>query len=394
MKCRIFLDTRTANLRKNGYPIVASVSLSGKRKFISLKKYSFLEDWNLKTELPKTDKRLSILIQKKRLLLEELEYSSFDGKQITFDDIKDLLFGNANIQMVDFYLFYNQFLGGLKENNKLASYDIYTTALNQLKKFRAVLLFSDLSYSLLTEFKNWQLELGNSKNTIHTYLRKYRAVYNEAVRKKVITDTKPFSGVFKGVTVKSNRTKKRNISKGSIVLLETAKFLTKAQQRSVDFWLLMFYFGGQDLKDVYFLKNKYVAKDRVFFVRGKLDDGGYQFDLKITPAARKIIKKYNVPGEYLFGWRKDYKGYKTFYNNLRQDLIDVQKKLEIEVLPLGGNLSVKVARHTFGTLGKRLFIDPDLLRELMGHERDDVDTIYKDTHPQEVRDEAHLKIIG
>ena len=29
----------------------------------------------------------------------------------------------------------------------------------------------------------------------------------------------------------------------------------------------------------------------------------------------------------------------------------------------------------------------------MGHERSDVDTIYKDWYPQKVRDEAHLKIV-
>jgi integrase len=71
----------------------------------------------------------------------------------------------------------------------------------------------------------------------------------------------------------------------------------------------------------------------------------------------------------------------------------VQKKLKIKVRPLDGNIGIKVARHTFATFGKNLFIDADCLRELMGHERDDVDTIYKDRYPEAIRDEAHLKII-
>ena len=66
----------------------------------------------------------------------------------------------------------------------------------------------------------------------------------------------------------------------------------------------------------------------------------------------------------------------------------------IEVMPLGGNLGVKVARHTFANIAKNLFLEPDLIRELMGHERDDVDNYYKDRFPEKVRDEALFKIIG
>ncbi|PKH50781.1 hypothetical protein CXF68_08820 [Tenacibaculum sp. Bg11-29] len=55
---------------------------------------------------------------------------------------------------------------------------------------------------------------------------------------------------------------------------------------------------------------------------------------------------------------------------------------------------LKVARHTFGTIGSRLFVEPDVLRALMGNERDDVDIIYKDVYPEALRDEWHLKIIA
>lgn len=61
---------------------------------------------------------------------------------------------------------------------------------------------------------------------------------------------------------------------------------------------------------------------------------------------------------------------------------------------MGGNLGVKIARHTFATIGKNLLIDADILRELMGHERDNIDNYYKDKFPEKIRDEAHWKIIG
>ena len=67
--------------------------------------------------------------------------------------------------------------------------------------------------------------------------------------------------------------------------------------------------------------------------------------------------------------------------------------MDIKILPTGGNLSVKVARHTFGNRAKQLMIDTDIIRELMAHERNDVDNFYKDKFSEEVRDQALFKII-
>lgn len=71
----------------------------------------------------------------------------------------------------------------------------------------------------------------------------------------------------------------------------------------------------------------------------------------------------------------------------------IQTRFNIQLEHEGGKLGIKMARHTFGNIGKHLFIEEDLLRELMGHERDDVDNYYKDKYSQKVRDEALFKII-
>jgi hypothetical protein len=51
------------------------------------------------------------------------------------------------------------------------------------------------------------------------------------------------------------------------------------------------------------------------------------------------------------------------------------------VQPDGGHIAVKVARHSFANRAN-LMIETDITRELMGHERDDVDNYYKDKYPE------------
>jgi len=394
MKAKLYLDVRKSSLRKNGFPIVVSLNMKGKRKLVTLKHYSFDTDWDFDLQQPLKDKRLLLYVKKKRLRLDELVFESQTGVTTSLESVKRILLGQSEIVSdMTFYEFFNLFISELIEEGRSGNAAAYKTAKEQLQKFRLQVEFSEIDYSLLQDFKHSRIALGNSKNTIHTYLRKYRAVYNEAVRRKLIKDQQPFVGVFKGITVKSNRTKKKHISKDSIRLLENLVDLPIAQQRAVDLWLLQFYFAGQDLIDIYNLETNKIQHGRVFFQRGKLGEDGYQFDLKIVPKADKILNKYRVSGEFVFPWRKDYAGYITFRNNMRRSLHVVQEKNKIEILPLGGKLGSKVARHTFATIGKQLFVETDLLRELMGHERNDVDTIYKDKYPEETRDAAHLKII-
>ena len=389
------LDTRTSQYRKKGFPVVVFLHKNKAQKKINLPMFFELKDWNFKKQLPKNNKQIALLINKKKNLLDEIHLKSLNGELFHLDHVKKLLLNDLDfVPAQTFTSFYKEYMKELLLANKIATYKKYENAFNQLHILKKTIDFADLNYVFFHLFKEARLRSGNSKNTVHTYLTVYRSVYNESVRRGIIADKKPFLDVFKSVFVKANRTKKRNISKESIILLEDAIDLTFAEKRAVNLFLLLFYFGGQDLKDVYYLKKSNIANGRVYFMRGKLDNAGFQFDLKIHAKSQFIINLYTAPGEFVFPWRKDFTGYKTFRDNFRRNLIKVQKKLGIKILPLGGSMGVKVARHSFATIAKNLFIDGDLLRELMGHERSEVDTIYKDKYSESVRDAALFKIIS
>lgn len=415
MRAKIILDVRTAQKRKNGFPVKCVITGSGKRRLVSLGINFEMSEWDENKQEPKKDKRSILLIRKKKAILEELIFKSLDDASVTIDVIARKMKPQSSVaskKTSSFYEFADCLIAELQKGvdekgfTKLGNAKIYQTAINQLKKYRVSVLFSDFNYSFFIDFIKQQKLKGNKKTTINNYLRTYRAIYNEAVRRELTEDKKPFKDVFKSVATRQNRTKKRNISRTSVKILENLKGLAHGQQMAVDFWLLQFYFGGQDFKDLYYLENIQLNRGRVYFVRGKLDETGYQFDLKVFEKAQKIIDKYNTNERFVFPGRKDYQGYLNLLRRMQRNLIIVQKKYnetqekleeskrkKIEVLPLGGNLTPKVSRHTFSTLATRMFIEPDLIRALMGHERNEIDTIYKDVYPEEIRDEWHWKII-
>lgn len=402
MNGKIYLNTLKSRERKNGFPVMLYLSGKGKRIEVSLKMEFQKDEWNFDKQEPMNNKRATLFIRKKKAQLDELLFMALDDPAMDVYFIKNAILESQTVtkQIASFYEFADLLIAELKKGvdskgfTKLGNARAYETAIKQLKKYRATVYFSQIDYNLLVGFIRFRKNKGNKNTTIHNYLRTYRAIYNEAVRRNITEDNQPFKNVFSNVIVKKNRTVKKYITKESIYKLEAVKNISTSKQFAVDMWLLQFYFGGQDFKDIYYLENSQINNNRVYFVRGKLDETGYQFDLLIPEKAQKIIDKYNTKDRFVIPGRKDDTGYRNLIRRVQKNLQLVQTELQIEVLPLGGYLAPKVSRHTFATLGRFLLIESDILRALMGHERKEVDTLYKEVYPKEMRDEAHLKIIG
>jgi integrase len=394
MKISIVLLKSKAESKK-GFPVVINLYHGGKQKRITLNLFSKPEHWDFETQRPTNlhpeyDYIFPEVIDLK-FKIKELERK----KEMDFNKIEKYLKGDLNISKNsitdDFYKFADILINEKEKNGNLSNAKVYTTAKKQLMRFEPNLTFDDFDYNVLIGFVNEKKREGVKSTSIHNYLRTLRAIYNQAVLREVTEDKKPFTGVFKGLKVRSHQMRKKHLTIDDIKKIEDADF-TGLMDYTRDLFLLQFYLGGQDLTDVYNLKRSNVMNNRIFFKRSKVANG-YQFDLFATKKVKAILKKYKQPDDLLPG-RKDFSGYETFRRRYGRYLIDMQNKLEIKVQPLGGNLGIKVARHTFANIGKRLGIEEDMLRELMGHERDDIDNFYKDRYPEEERNLAQLKIIN
>lgn len=277
-------------------------------------------------------------------------------------------------------------------NKILGNVKVYNNVIGQFENFAKGVSLQNLDYETLIYFKNYNISIGNSKSTVNLYLRTLRAIYNKGILMHRLSDQKPFARVFDGLKTKSYDSRKKYLDRESILKLENLNLLT-AKQKYVDLFLLQFYFGGCDLIDLYYLKERQIRKGRVVFERTKTNTGN-RIDLKVHPRAQKIIDKYRSADEWLFPWNKERSSYETFRRAYQRALIYVQENEKIEVLPDGGHIAIKVARHSFANRAKTLMIETDITRELMGHERDDVDNYYKDKYPEKVRDLALFEIIS
>lgn len=391
-----------------GYPVVARVNhkVNGKSmpadKFIckAFPDQFDVESQNVNLRHPDYDV-VSPMIMSYHLRARKLRYSKFSSAADFLEAVVSRSWDDVGLMEAwdEVTADMQRMMESLERNGSKREADrmkgnlkVYRNVRAQFERFAAHTGLGELDQALLLRFKNYQLGIGNSKSTVHNYLRTIRAVWKKAAVRYKVPASNPFEGVFAGLTVKSYASKKKYIDREAVRQLETAP-VAAHEQKYVDLWLLQFYFGGADLIDLYNLYQRSLRKGRVYFERQKTGTG-LPINLKVHPKALELLQRYTTgKDEWLFPWAKDKAAYESFRAASNKVLKKVQLDLGIEVLPNGGNLAGKVARHTFATLAKQLLMPEDILRELMGHERDDVDNYYKAQYPEAVRDEWLFRVI-
>ncbi len=388
-----------------GFPLVVRVSNKGKRKqkiVAHSKLKHFSEQMQLVTEdHPDYDELLPRLMEIKLKARKIIASGCEDVNQA----LEQLFENRSKSDHISFNDYCKNYINELKasadiaekkkdlvtRNRIMGNVDANQTALNMFNLLYSSVSFETMDYNTMMRFRKFRESAGNSKATVQNYLRQLRAMYNKGIRELRLPDNRPFDKLFEGLKVKSFDVKKKYLTIEDIRAFENFKPKSERIEKFKDLFLLQFYLGGCDLTDLYFLEANRVRNGRVILERGKT---GQMANLKIYSKAQVIIDKYKAKtGIYLFPWDKDIKRYETFRRNLQRYLVEFQKQLQIKVLPIDGNIGIKVARHTFGNRAKQLMIDTDIIRELMAQERNDVDNFYKDKFSEKVRDEALFKII-
>lgn len=277
--------------------------------------------------------------------------------------------------------FMNEVIDDLCLQERFATAHIYTYALRAFTEFvgGGEIFFGGLSKRSLNHFQNYLEDLQRSYNTISTYIRVLRAVYNRAVDRGLISgEFRLFSGLKTGV---ASERKLAITAPQMNRLLNTqpSAGIPKETRQAQDCLKLMLLLQGMPYTDLVHLRKKNINGDLLVCRRRKT---GSELCVKVVPEAMRLINLYrnqNASSPYLLNiLNSNLKGeeafneYCTKLRNLNFQLARLAKLCGMGEI----KISSYTARHTWATLAKYCQIPEEMISEGLGHSSLEVTRTY------------------
>lgn len=280
--------------------------------------------------------------------------------------------------------------------NQTGNAIVYQTTSNRFLSFtnNPKLKFIDINYTLLEEFKRQLLKDGMKQNTISNYFRTLRAIYNRAIKSKIV-DRSHYP--FLDITIKTERTAKRAISIDDLVKLARHELKPRSRHwHARNCFLLSFALTGASFTDLAYLTSDNIKKGRLVYKRRKT---GKELSIKLQPFTEKLLTYYEgMNAKYLLpvlpsGVVEDSMNAKRAISQWIKTTNKWLGKI-VEDCKIEDEVTTYVARHTWATTAKRLGYSIELIAEAMGHEHGNkITNIYLDSFDQNIIDEMNQKVI-
>lgn len=262
--------------------------------------------------------------------------------------------------------------------------------------------FAQITPRLLHGYELHLLERGKSWNTIATYMKSLRAVYNRAVRRGLA----PYAPeLFKNVCTSPRDARKRALSPHAMGSLLGPAVGGKACNRPEKpalhkarlLFALMFLLRGMPFVDAAYLRKADLRGDVLTYHRHKT---GRSITVRLTPEAQAVIRALQgmepPRGGYLLPLLSRPKDSEGSYHEYQCALRSFNRRLR----QLAGDsreldgLSSHCARHTWATTAYHLQMQTGLISEALGHSSLSVTEHYLKSFHGEALHAANLQVIG
>jgi len=353
--------------------------------------------WNAKTNMISdahpNSKLINIKLHEKHYKIQHALLLLDDN--FTIDRLKKMLCSESEDTTVTFNVFSNKIIQQMMEEGRTGNALVYQTAVNRLITFcGGEITFNKIDYKLLTEFIHLLKVEGLKTNSISNYLRSIRAIYNKAIKHKIVSrDKYPFYDI----SIKSQRTANRAISKADIKRLNSLLLEDNSPSwRALNYFMLSFYLRGISYTDMAYLKQSNIISGRIHYERRKTHKN---YSVKLfTPSDNIINNLHQKDHNYLLP---------ILHNNIIEDSLEAKRIIKqwikttnkyLKRLSLEINSKITIttycSRHSFATIAKHLGYSNELIAEALGHEYGNkITNIYLDTFDNKKLDEMHHKII-
>ena len=294
--------------------------------------------------------------------------------------------------------FMQQVAHELQAGGHLGTAHIYRSSMNAVVSFQGSerLLFQDLTPEWLKRFECSLRSRGCSWNTVSTYLRTLRAVYNRAVDgRKAAYIPNLFRSVYTGTHADRQRALDTEDMKRVFVGVPQAAFIPSGLKRARELFILMFLLRGLPFVDLAYLRKSDLQGNVIHYRRRKT---GRPLSVTLTAEAMVLLQRYmnrDVHSPYLFPILRSDEGSKEAYHEYQLALRSFNYQLGMlgELLGLKDHLSSYTARHTWATTAYYCEIHPGIISEAMGHSSITVTETYLKPFRNKKIDEANRQIV-
>ena len=179
---------------------------------------------------------------------------------------------------------------------------------------KMIFVFSEVTSEWLKGFEVYLRSRGCSWNTVSTYLRTFRAVYNRAVDlQKAPYVPHLFRSVYTGTRADHKRALGDDDMKKVFTKLSRASGVPLAVYQAQELFILMFSLRGMPFVDLAYLRKSDLRGNVITYRRRKT---GRPLSVTLTPEAMALVKKYmnrDSSSPYLFPLLRSREGTKEAY---------------------------------------------------------------------------------
>lgn len=361
---RLYLDTRST-MRDGSHALKVRITVKSNNAMIPLEVRLKAENWDADKQLVKglknkdslnnyishqfmdiQDAMMALKLQGRLKNLSAVAVRDCIVRYMAGEELED--------NKVLYSTYYNRYLAEKKGTGTYAS---YIASLNHLKAYDSNfdnLPFHDIDRAWINGFVDYLREADVSTNTIITYVKNVRAVWNVA-RSEGVTEAYPF---FR-MRLKVTPTRKRNLPVNELKELFALQ-LDKDKQIYLDVFKLMFCLIGINTKDLYSLPVDAIKDGRVGYQRAKTHK---IYSIKVEPEAMDIINRYKGKEHLLF-----------FADEISLKLFE--HRLYVALGSIREGLTSYYSRHSWATIAAKIGITKDVIAQALGHGNNTVTDIY------------------
>ncbi len=271
-----------------------------------------------------------------------------------------------------------RYITRLRAAARFSSAKSYQDALNSLIRFfgRDEIAYDDITRANLRRYQDDLLRRGRFWNTVSTYMRRVRCVYNQAVDGGEATYVPNlFKEIFTGIESR----RKKAVTQEEIRRLITAPVGSPGLRQAQLAVTLMFQYGGMAFVDLSHLRAGNFREGVLDYRRQKT---GTPMRILIPEATRNPLQELSShtrpDSPYLFPFLSGTQRGEAAYREYKSSLARFNQRLRALARAAGitATVSSYTIRHSFASILKELDVPIEMISELLGHKSITTTQIY------------------